>query len=78
MSPDHPIFISPVPEYIIGVDTQKLSEFTYWFPDPWIEGYYGWKGPMEVIGIASTMLQWNPSHHAALEKLQNLVQPSRT
>jgi hypothetical protein len=41
----HPVVISPVPECITGIDnTQKLAEFSHWFPDLWSEGYYGWKG----------------------------------
>ena len=33
--------------------TQKLAEFSYWFPELQSEGYYGWKGQMEAFRVAS-------------------------
>lgn len=31
--------------------TEKLSEFSYWFPDLQSKGYYGWKGKWESLEL---------------------------
>lgn len=44
----YPVVISPVPEYIIGIDIQQ-SESPYWFSNLRSEGYYSGNGQLEGI-----------------------------
>lgn len=49
-------------ECIIEIELE-VDRFVHWFHNLWVEGSYGWKSQMEVIGVAFIREHVNPKQY---------------